>query len=157
MGLLRCYSSSWWWSTNQISQGYSLSLKSFLPQGSTSQCLRVTRLIWCYSSLWWWSTNRSTQSYPLDLESILPYDLNAQCWRGTKIIWCYSSLWRWYPVGLRSILPQDPHWHCWRGTCTQVSVRLLQCARCGENVEKVLEDMIQCRGEDAAVVINTRG
>ena len=99
MGLLRCYSSSWWWSTNRISQGYSLSLKSFLPQGSTSHCFRVTGPIWCYSSLWWWSTNRSTQSYPLDLESILPYDLNAQCWRGTNIIWCYSSLWRWYPLG----------------------------------------------------------
>ena len=36
-------------------------------------------------------------------------------------------------------------------------VRLLQCARCGGNVEKVLEDMIQCIGEDAAVVSNTRG
>ena len=26
-----------------------------------------------------------------------------------------------------------------------------------QDVEKFLEDMIQCRGEDAAVVINTRG
>ena len=71
-GLLRCYSSSWWWSTNWISQGYSLSLKFFLPQDSTSQCWRGTRLIWCYSSSWWWSTNWSTQSYPLGLKSILP-------------------------------------------------------------------------------------
>ena len=83
--LILCYSGSQERDFD-FSQGYLLSLKSFLPQWSTSQCWRGTRLIWWYSSSWWWSTNRSTLSYPLGLKSILPYDLNAQCWRGTKII-----------------------------------------------------------------------
>ena len=55
--------------------------------------------------------------------------------------------WAW------SLFFHDLNAQCWRGP----KIIYVQCAKCGENVETVLEDMIQCRGEDAAVVTNTKG